>query len=156
MSGFDDAWEDSMKGTAVKEAELVNLSFTIHSVEWREGVKDGKPWASYISSITFDGETEPVEAWMGGKGVMAQLRWLVENGKFPAHVKETLENKAYKLVLLDEAAAAPTTAPSSAPSGQWGCRECRKVNPSENVRCWGCGRERGAAVKEEEESVPFE
>ena len=153
MSGFDDAWEDSMKGTAVKEAELVTLSFTIHSVEWREGVKDGKPWASYISSITFGGETEPVEAWMGGKGVMAQLRWLVDNGKFPVHVKETLENKAYKLVLLDDSA---TVAP---PSGQWGCRECRKVNPSENVKCWGCGRERGAPVKEEPPDpfeVPFE
>jgi len=146
MSGFDDIWEDSMKGQAVKEAELVNLSFTIHSVEWREGVKDGKPWSSYIGSITFDGEKEPVEAWLGGKGVMAQLRWLVDNGKFPVHVKETLENKAYKLVLLD----------SPNPPGQWGCRECRKVNPSENVKCWGCGRERGAPVKEEEESVPFE
>ena len=152
MSGFDDVWEDSMKGTAVKEAELVNLSFTIHSVEWREGVKDGKPWASYISSITFDGETEPVEAWMGGKGVMAQLRWLVENGKFPAHVKETLENKAYKLVLLDD--QGPNTAPAPTP-GQWGCRECRKVNPSENVKCWGCGRERGSAT-EPVEDIPFE
>jgi len=143
MSAFDDVWADSMKGDAIKEAELVNLSFTIHSVEWREGVKDGKPWASYIGSITFDGEKEPVEAWLGGKGVMAQLRWLVDNGKFPVHVKETLENKAYKLVLLD----------SPNPPGQWGCRECRKVNDAENVKCWGCGRERGAPATEE---VPFE
>ena len=153
MSGFDDAWEDSMKGTAVKEAELVNLSFTIHSVEWREGVKDGKPWASYIGSITFDGEKEPVEAWLGGKGVMAQLRWLVDNGKFPVHVKETLENKAYKLVLLDDQGIAPP-APAS---GQWGCAACRKVNPGENVKCWGCGRERGAPVQEPDPfEVPFE
>ena len=155
MSGFDDAWEDSMKGTAVKEAELVNLSFTIHSVEWREGVKDGKPWSSYIGSITFDGEKESVEAWLGGKGVMAQLRWLVDNGKFPVHVKETLENKAYKLVLLDGAVAAPVAAPAP---GQWGCAACRKVNPGENVKCWGCGRERGAPVKEVPDpfEVPFE
>src|SRR3989304_7721591 len=116
MSAFDDVWADSMKGDAIKEAELVNLSFTIHSVEWREGVKDGKPWASYIGSITFDGEKEPVEAWLGGRGVMAQLRWLVENGKFPVHVKETLENKAYKLELLD----VPVTPPAPAASGQGG------------------------------------
>ena len=55
MSGFDDAWEDSMKGTAVKEAELVNLSFTIHSVEWREGVKDGKT-IRYLSILSVTGE----------------------------------------------------------------------------------------------------
>ena len=152
MSGFDDAWEDSMKGTAVKEAELVNLSFTIHSVNWQEGVNEGKPWASYIGSITFDGEKEPVEAWLGGKGVIAQIAWLVDNKKLPVRVKHTLENKAYKLVLLD-ALTAPFPAP---PSGQWGCRDCRKVNPTENVKCWGCGRERGSAKEEPPEDIPFE
>ena len=155
MSGFDDAWEESMKGTAVKEAELVNLSFTIHSVNWQEGVNEGKPWASYIGSITFDGEKEPVEAWLGGKGVIAQIAWLVDNQKFPVRVKHTLENKAYKLVLLD--GAGPAVAPPSVPvSAQWGCRECRKVNPSENVKCWGCGRERGSSAPEPVEDIPFE
>ena len=155
MSGFDDAWEDSMKGQAVKEAELVNLSFTIYSVEWREGVKDGKPWASYIASIALDGQDETVEAWLGGKGVIAQLNWLVSNGKFPVHVKQTLENKAYKLVLLDGIVSVTSVAP---PSGQWGCRDCRKVNPSENVKCWGCGRVRGSSSEPEPEpeEVPFE
>ena len=145
MSGFDDIWEDSMKGNAVKEAELVNLSFTIHSVDWREGVKDGKPWSSYIASITIDGQDEPVEAWLGGKGVIAQLGWEVEHGKFPIYVKQVLENKAYRLMKLD--GVAPVR------SGKWGCRQCRKVNDAENVKCWGCGRERGASATEE---VPFE
>src|SRR3989304_2587516 len=140
MSGFDDIWEDSMKGNAVKEAELVNLSFTIHSVDWREGVKAGKPWSSYIASITIDGQDEPVEAWLGGKGVIAQLTWELGHGKFPIRVKQVLENKAYKLVKV--VGAVPAT------SGKWGCRDCRTVNDAENVKCWGCGRERGASAVE--------
>ena len=155
MSGFSEAWEDSMKGQAVKEAELVNLSFTIHSVEWREGIKDGKPWASYLASIAIDGQGETVEAWLGGKGVIAQVDWLISFGKFPVYVKQTLENKAYKLVLLD----GPTPVAPPSISGQWGCRDCRKVNPSENVKCWGCGRQRGSPEPEPELDpfeVPFE
>src|SRR3990170_504718 len=100
---------------------------------------------SSCPSIVIEGQDEPVEAWLGGKGVIAQLGWEVEHGKFPIYVKQVLENKAYRLMKLD--GGAPVR------SGKWGCRQCRKVNDAENVKCWGCGRERGASATEE---VPFE
>src|SRR3990167_6955689 len=152
---LDEAWEEGMHGEAMKQADLVNLVFTIHSVELREweSDKDGKAGSAYMARIQVAGSLEQCDAWLGGVGVMPQVRTMVERKAFPVMVKQVTENKAYRLLLVDGAVPVP---PPAAPvaSGQWGCRECRKVNPSGNVKCWGCGRERGAPVKEEEESVP--
>ena len=147
---LDEAWEEGMHGEAMPQADLVNLVFTIHSVELREWVKDGKPGSAYMGRIQVAGSLEHCDAWLGGVGVMPQVRTMMEREAFPIMVKQITENKAYRLVTVG-AVAAPVA------SGQWGCRDCRKVNPSENVKCWGCGRERGAPlVQEPEEELPFE
>ena len=151
---LDQAWEEGMHGEAMAQADLVNLVFTIHSVELREWEKDGKPGSAYMARIQIAGSLEQCDAWLGGVGVTPQVRAMIARDAFPMMVKQVTENKAYRLLTV--AGAAPVAIPP-APSGQWGCRDCRKVNPSENVKCWGCGRERGAPVEEEEpEEIPFE
>lgn len=156
-SWLDESWEEGMHGDAIKQVDLVNLVFTIHSVELREyNDKDGKPGSAYMARIQLAGTVEQCDAWLGGVGVMPQIRSMVERKAFPIMVKQVTENKAYRLLAVDGTSAVAPAPSAPHATGQWGCRDCRKVNPSENVKCWGCGRERGSPPEPEPEEIVFE
>jgi len=85
-------------GTAIKQAELTNLTFTIKSVQYHEFTdQKGNPGASYIGTIRIDGQEEDVEAWLGGIRVMAQMKEILRRNALPFRVKQVTIEKAYNL-----------------------------------------------------------
>ena len=72
-------------GQARKEAELVNLTFTItaarmHTYDWQ-----GEERKSFIA--TCETEEGPDDFYIGGAKSFRQLKWLVENDLLPVQVK---------------------------------------------------------------------
>ncbi len=92
------SWDDSRQGDAVKTADLVNRTFTIHSVDPVEfKSNDGEMTWDWVGVITIDGEAEPVKAWLGGRGVREQVSDMVNNSRLPQRVTMSLEGRAYEL-----------------------------------------------------------
>ena len=96
---MNEAWETSDR---IKQADLINQTFTIHAATLTEfdskqnpGVKD----VAYVASISFEGQEEHHDAWIGGR-VMAQVKVLIEENALPATVKQIKDGQAYKLLLI--------------------------------------------------------
>lgn len=96
--------EEAWKGNAMKQAELTNLTFTIHSVELRifTDKETGKDREAYIARITLAGDDETIDAWLGGVGVLSQMRAIIERKAFPITVKQVKQDNAYKLISMEQ------------------------------------------------------
>ena len=113
---MNEAWETSDR---IKQADLINQTFTIHAATLTEfdskqnvGVKD----VAYVASISFEGQEEHHDAWIGGR-VMAQVKVLIEENALPATVKQIKDGQAYKLLLIRTSSGtmpAPTATPTPA------------------------------------------
>ena len=111
---LQEAGEGAMSGTAIKQAELTNLTFTIKTVSYHEFTdQKGNPGASYVGIIRIDGQDEDVEAWLGGVRVMAQIKAIIDRKAFPIRVKQTTIEKAYNLEAVSDGQA-PVAAGKSA------------------------------------------
>lgn len=97
-------------------AELVNLVFTIRSVErvaykWEDKDREG-----FVTEVLVDGAAEPESYFLGGRYVIAEIKALKERGLLPIRLKLTrdseLKGNPYKLVAPDGGHAGLQTEPS--------------------------------------------
>lgn len=139
-------------GTVFKTADLVNLTVTITAfgpphdntfpAEYDASGKETKPARtsrSYKATIIFDGQTEPVAAWMGGGWMTPQIEALIARDRLPCRVKvirdTTKDGNPYVLVSggaqpvsasqnVENAVAAVHAAPPPAASGKTPVQRC--------------------------------
>lgn len=77
--------EESVEN-ANKQAELVNLTFTILSVELVSYEYQGEQRQSYVGVVSRDGQ-EDDRFWLSGSILRRQIDFLVKEQKFPMRVK---------------------------------------------------------------------
>lgn len=76
--------EETLEG-ANKQAELVNMTFTLVSVELVNYEYQGEKRESYIGMISRDGVED--RYWLSGAILRRQIDYLVKEGKLPCRVK---------------------------------------------------------------------
>lgn len=76
--------EETAEG-ANKQAELVNVTFTIVSVELVKFEYQGEARESYIGIVSRDGQED--RYWLSGAVLRRQIDYLVKEGKLPCRVK---------------------------------------------------------------------
>lgn len=128
---------DEAMGEAMKQIDLVNMSFTIHGAELRNFKdKDGKPGSAYMGTISLDGQEEYINAWLGGVRVMSQMAAIVKHG-FPIHVKQVMVEKAYDLEMLAESPVTRTERPHSGQQGFAAYLREQEMNGNEALQALG-------------------
>ena len=103
---LQDAGDEASSGTARKQIDLVNLTFTLKGAVLHPYTdkKTGQPAASYIGTIRLDGAEEDEEFWLGGVRVMGQVESILAKGMLPIRLRHgsiALTNgTAYNLELV--------------------------------------------------------
>lgn len=70
---------------ANKQAELVNMTFTLVGAELVNYEYQGEKRESYIGTVSMDGKED--RYWLSGSILRRQIDWLMANGKLPVRVK---------------------------------------------------------------------
>ena len=120
---LEGAFREGTEGTALKQVEFLNMTFTIQSARLHtyQSKQTDQEEQDYIASIILDGTSEAQEAWLGGVGVKPQVAKLIADGLLPVRVKmikvQMGGGQGYKLVAAEGPVVAPLLTPSANSDG---------------------------------------